>query len=168
MQKEVWKKIPGYSNYEASDIGRIRRSNDEKVRSGQGYRIVKAGIMNQYLHVRGYYTLTIKRKLFPVSVLVAMAFLNHKPNGTIIVVDHKNNQPLDNRLINLQLISHRENCTKDKFRKIPTSKYIGVHWHKRLKKWAAGIRIKGKSIHLGYFDDESGASKAYQNALQKL
>ena len=47
-----------------------------------------------------------------------------------LVVDHINNDPLDNRLENLQLISHRYNLSKDK--KGGSSKFTGVSWDKRV------------------------------------
>jgi hypothetical protein len=86
-------------------------------------------------------------------MLVAMAFLNHKPDGTHkIVVDHINNNKLDNRVVNLQLISQRENLSKD--RKDGTSKYVGVCWKKSRNKWQVDIKIDGKRKYLGLFTDE--------------
>ena len=43
-----------------------------------------------------------------------MAFLNHKPNGNKLVVDHINNVKTDNRLSNLQIITQRKNTSKDR------------------------------------------------------
>jgi ribosomal protein L15E len=72
-----------------------------------------------------------------------MAFLNHTPCGYKIVVDHiDNNIKTDNRLENLQLITQRENVSKDI--KNTSSKYIGVCWHKKAKKWRSSIQINGK------------------------
>jgi len=42
-----------------------------------------------------------------------------------------------------------------------SSKYVGVHWHKRNKKWEASIKLKNKKIFLGDFDNESDAALAY-------
>ena len=69
-----------------------------------------------------------KMKTLTVHKLVAMLFLNHIPDGHNICVDHRNNIPTDNRVGNLQLISHRENISKDK--KDGSSKYTGVCWDK--------------------------------------
>ena len=42
-----------------------------------------------------------------------------------------------------------------------SSKFFGVGWHKRSKKWSAGFRHKGKRVHLGdNFDTEIAAAKA--------
>lgn len=42
-----------------------------------------------------------------------------------------------------------------------TSVYRGVRWRKDKQKWCAEIRINGKTIHLGYFLNESEAAIAY-------
>jgi hypothetical protein len=47
------------------------------------------------------------------------------------------------------------------------SKYRGVTWLARLKKWRAKIRINKKDVHLGLFINEEEASHAYQKALQE-
>ena len=42
-----------------------------------------------------------------------------------------------------------------------SSKYKGVSWHKRIKRWSAKINYRKQAIHLGYFKDEIDAAKAY-------
>jgi hypothetical protein len=44
------------------------------------------------------------------------------------------------------------------------SKYKGVTWHKKHKKWMAQIMCDRKKTHLGYFDCEIEAAKAYNSA----
>ena len=53
-----------------------------------------------------------------------MAFFGHVPGGYKIVVDHIDNNRLNNHVSNLQLITQRENSSKD--RKNGTSQYTGV------------------------------------------
>jgi hypothetical protein len=48
-----------------------------------------------------------------------------------------------------------------------TSKYKGVHWRKRTRKWAAAIRCSNKTYHLGYFDNEIDAAGAYDRRAKK-
>src|SRR5690606_9654271 len=107
-----------------------------------------------------------RRKGFPVHQLMAMAFLNHKPNKFTVVVDHKDNDPLNNHIDNLQLVSNRKNSSKD--RKRGTSKYIGVHWSRKVERWKAVIGHNGKDIQLGTFHDEKEAALYYQNALKAI
>ena len=159
---EIWKDVPGY-------VGHYKISNYGKIKSFKRgvYRILKP-----YPDTRGYLQIDlfkIKRNTRLIHSIVAEVFLNHNPDGTMkIVVDHINNNKLDNRSCNLQLITQRENSSKDNFRRKTYSKYIGVCWRKDTQKWIANIRINGKTKHLGYFTDELEAAKAYKSALNKL
>ncbi len=48
------------------------------------------------------------------------------------------------------------------------SKFVGVSWYKKNKKWLARIRIDGKQKHLGYFDDEKEAACKYDEQAALL
>ena len=48
------------------------------------------------------------------------------------------------------------------------SKYVGVNWHKKNKKWMAQIQINGKCKHLGYFHDEKEAACKYDEQAALL
>lgn len=48
-----------------------------------------------------------------------------------------------------------------------TSKYLGVSWFKRDSNWRAWLKYNGKQIHLGYFDNDINAAKAYDQAARK-
>jgi hypothetical protein len=82
------------------------------------------------------------------------------------LVDHIDNNKLNNKLNNLQLTTNRINSTKDRVG--PTSKFIGVGFHKSTNKWRSRIQIDGKNIWLGVFVTEIEASNAYQNALKSI
>lgn len=160
QMEEIWKDVDGHEgHYEVSDQGNV------KSKRGLEERILKP-----WKDTGGYFAVGIckdcKKKNKKIHKLVAIAFLNHKPEGQAICVDHINNIKTDNRLINLQLISHRENLSKDK--KGGTSKYVGVHWYKASSKWIAIISLNGKNKYLGYFTDELDAHNAYQKALKEI
>ncbi len=171
FMKEVWKNIPGYEGcYKVSDKGNVKSLDRLVAHSRKGMCQLKGRILKPALNSKGYRNVVLckygKLKTFTVSVLMAMAFLGHKPNGYKIIVDHKNNIKTDDRLKNFQLISTRENTSKDQKNK--TSRFTGVNWCKTRNKWLTGIKINGKIRHLGRYDNEEEAAAAYQNALNEL
>jgi len=82
--------------------------------------------------------------------------------------DHKNHNTLDNRRCNLRICTPAQNS----YNRLPdaggTSRYKGVHWDKDRRKWQAGIRHKGRLIHLGYYDYEADAAIAYDDRAVEL
>lgn len=78
-------------------------------------------------------------------------------------VDHINRNGLDNRRCNLRVCSSRLQMANQGSRG-GSSLYKGVTWNKRRKKWCAKIQVCGKWYHLGYFDDELDAARAYDEA----
>ena len=150
---EEWRIIN--ESYQVSNLGRVKSLKWGKER-----------ILKQVVDGNGYLIVNPNSKTKKVHKLVAEAFLNHKPDGYNVVVDHIDNDKLNNRLDNLQLISARENCSKDQ--KGYSSKYIGVHWDKSTEKWFSSIQINGKQKYLGRFTNELDASEAYQTALSNL
>jgi len=89
--------------------------------------------------------------------------INAKKN---FVVDHVNGNPLDNRRKNLKEVTVRQNCQNRHHEK--TSKYPGVSWNKRDKKWVAQIEINGNKITIKSCLDEHQAYKAYLNKCKEL
>lgn len=157
-QKEIWKDIPGFEGYyKASDLGNIKSLFFNKK-----LKLTKA--LNGYLCVN--LSLKGKKKVYHVHQLVAMAFLNHKPCGHKLVVDHINHNKTDNRIQNLQILTHRQNVSK-RLKKY-TSKYVGVSYDSTNKKWMSIIRINKKRKNLGRFKNEIDAHLAYQKELKKI
>ena len=92
--------------------------------------------------------------------------INQTPDG--LVTDHINHNMLDNRKENLRTTTHQQNCMNGDPHKDGTSKYRGVNWDVREKKWMARIMIDGKQKYLGRFIKEEDAAKAYNEAATKL
>jgi hypothetical protein len=83
------------------------------------------------------------------------------------VIDHINNNKLDNRKLNLRFTTPSFNGRNKNKRSDCTSKYIGVTWKKDKEKWCAYINIQGKQKFLGYYEDEEEAAEAYKKELLK-
>jgi hypothetical protein len=158
--EEIFKDIVGYEGlYQASNLGRIK-----------SLRFGKERILKQTIHDCKYIRCELSKdntsRKYGVHQLVGMAFLGYIPDGTTrLVVDHKDRNIYNNHLSNLQVITHRENITKDVS---GSSKYIGVYWDKNKKKWISQIHYKNISKKLGYFDDELEAHNRYLWALNKI
>lgn len=83
------------------------------------------------------------------------------------VVDHKDHDGLNCQKENLRICTHKENQRNVRSHKDSTSKYLGVCWHKKKKKFEVRVRVEGKNIRLGYFFNETEAAKAYDVAAKK-
>jgi hypothetical protein len=171
MQEEIWKDIPNYEGlYQVSNLGRVKSLPRIKMNCGKYPFMTKERILKVSKNNKGYFyaklSLNSVENTIAVHKLVAISFLNHTHCGYKEVVDHINNNREDNRLENLQLITPRENSSKDRMGY--SSRYIGVSKHKANDKWEAKIHIKGKNIYLGRFTTEQEAYLAYQNKLKEI
>jgi hypothetical protein len=78
-------------------------------------------------------------------------------------VDHKDGDPLNNRLGNLRNATRAQN-TRNRGRK-ERAGYRGVS--RQGNRWCARIRVDGRLIHLGSFADPESAYAAYVRAAKK-
>lgn len=85
-----------------------------------------------------------------------------------IFVDHIDRNGLNNQKYNLREATPLQNaCNRTKSANL-TSKFMGVNFKKDRNKFRAGIKNQKKSIHLGYFENEIDAAKAYNEAAIKI
>jgi len=85
------------------------------------------------------------------------------------IIDHINHNGLDNRKANLRFVTPLQNSWNARKRLGNyTSKYKGVYFHKRDRRWHTKIRCKGREIFLGYFKDEKTAARAYDEKAKEL
>lgn len=83
-------------------------------------------------------------------------------------IDHINGDKTDNRIENLRLATAHDNAANKASAKGATSSYLGVSFKTASKAWVAQISKLGKKIHLGIFDNEIAAARAYNEAAIQL
>tara|TARA_R110002072_G_C7623862_1_gene506240 strand:- start:44 stop:541 length:498 start_codon:yes stop_codon:yes gene_type:complete len=160
---EEFKDVKNYEGmYQVSNLGRVK----SLARKG----CLTDRVFKPQADRGGYLRLTLRKdgkaKTRTVHQLVAEAFLNHKPCGHKLIVNHKNFNRQDNRAENLEIITNRQNSDQKHIKS--SSEYTGVCWDKNRNKWLASITINGKKKYLGRFTCEIKASEAYENALLNL
>ena len=85
-----------------------------------------------------------------------------------VIVDHININTLDNRKANLRFATYTQNnWNSRRGMNEGSSKYKGVVWNKQQNKWRVTIVNNKKSFHLGFFEDEKEAAKAFNEAALK-
>jgi hypothetical protein len=125
-------------------------------------------LLNRYTwHVdpKGY----VVTSLFGTTVRLHRFILNAPKN---MQVDHINGDKLNNTKTNLRLATNTQNQQNvPKTPRQTSSKFKGVHSRKdrehRKDKWVARIAVNGKRLHLGYFNSETEAALAYNEAAVK-
>lgn len=122
MEEEIWKDIPGFPNYQVSNIGRVRNAGywlEHGCRGGgvvrQYYppKILKPEVSRKFGHQRVYLSNGESKKRFMVHALVMLAFNGPCPIG--MEVCHNDGDPSNNRVGNLRYDTRQEN-QRDKFR----------------------------------------------------
>ena len=152
--RETWKSINGFANYEISSCGRVRNAKTERILkpqdNGQGY--LRVGIYKN------------KKRVFrQIHVLSANAFIENPHNKPF--VDHIDGNSQNNCIENLRFATRAENNRNARKTTSKTSSvYKGVYLNKSSNKWAAYIDIHGVRTHLGLFKIEREAAEAYNAA----
>jgi hypothetical protein len=169
-ESEIWKPIPGYEGlYEVSSWGNVKSL--ERIVKGSYRNLnqkVKEKILKPYLSF-GYNIITLKKngngKHFRICRLVAKMFIDLFNDGE--VVNHLNEDKLDDYYKNLEWVSIRENTTYSTHSK--TSLYKGVSYDHACnnKKWKATVYYNGKTRYLGRYFNEKEARQAYLDALKE-
>ena len=80
-ENEIWKVIPNYENYEASNFGRIRSIDRVVKRDRYTTRKIKGKILQQFAKNSGYLQVNLSKnskiETKTVHRLVAITFLNN-------------------------------------------------------------------------------------------
>ena len=168
--EEEWRDIEGYEGlYQVSNCGRVKSLERLEFNKNGRPLPIKERILSTHSNGFGHLKLCLSKskthKKHYVHRLMAVAFLE-KPKGNK-VINHKDGDPTNNTLQNIEWVSTRENVThglkKEGSRK-KGSKFLGVHITP-YNKYKATIYVDGKHNYLGTFDAEKDAMMAYQKAL---
>jgi hypothetical protein len=84
------------------------------------------------------------------------------PEG--MVIDHINGNPFDNRLHNLRLVTHTENCRNARSHTTNSTRLKGIAWDKKNAKWQTEIRTPVGRVFLGRHRTKGEAALAYAKA----
>lgn len=111
---EEWRTIPGWCCFEVSNLGRVKRPLQERCYGGGSYPVLyEEKLLKPYKNKNGYLMITLnqfsRRGTFYIHRLVLSAFEVMPPTSAHTEVNHKNQNPLDNRLVNLEWVTPNEN-----------------------------------------------------------
>lgn len=156
LENEIWIDVKGYEGlYQVSNLGRVKSFKNKRE------KILKPN-NNQKNYLSVNLCNKTKPKKFYIHQLVCICFLDFIPNNLRKVIDHIDNNPLNNKLSNLQIISHRENIVKgfdNKLSKIDL---------KSKQKISCNIQINGKSYYLGKFKKREEAKSIRTEVLNNF
>jgi len=142
---------PRYAKVDPADYYRLRKYEWFAQKGTRHFYTVRK--------VRGY---KAKRK----TLIFLHKEIIEVPDG--MVTDHINHDAMDNRRANLRAATHSQNaCHTKKHSGVSRSKYKGIFWKKKHKKWVTRIMFEGKRMYLGCFKNEIDAAKAYDTAARK-
>lgn len=108
----------------------------------------------------GYIVVRVDKILYYAHRIIWEMHFGKIPEG--MEVDHINHIRHDNRIENLRLVTHRDNCRNQSKRKTNTSGFSGVWFSKEKQKFVGEVLNK----KLGYFSSSIDAYNTVANELK--
>lgn len=127
-------------------------------------RGIRKGSIAGTIKSHGYLCVGINYKSYRAHRLIFLMHKGYLPK----TIDHINGDKLDNRIENLRAATVGQNQHNRKTNANNTSGYKGVSWNKGCNKWLSQIKLEGKRIHLGYFDNLEEAAEVLRKAREEL
>lgn len=159
--KYVEKDIPGYEGlYVVSNTGIVRSLDRVVLRKGVKVKLAGKEVSHKGTYICSHLSKNGKVKIYGNHVLVAMAFLGFKPSGRSTVIDHIDNNPHNNNLDNLQILTQSDNVYK--YSKTGLPKLI---FKRSNGTFMAAVNINGKRVSAGCFKTVDEALEAQKLAL---
>ena len=125
---------------------------------------IKAGSLAGCLNQDGYAVIRIKNTLHYAHRLAWFYVYGVLPD---LQIDHIDGNKSNNCIENLRLATNQENSQNErKARNKSRVNLLGVC--RKGKKYKAQIKVKGKTINIGYFTNEQDAHEAYVRAKRQL
>lgn len=156
MNNEIWKIISiGNKSIEVSNLGNIRNPTTHapiKTHLNRGYPAM-------CVYING------RQKTFKVHRLVLLAFIG--PSN--LPVDHINMDRKDNRLENLEYVTHRENSKRGK--RVRKKSNLPSNVYKNGKRFSVRFQYNGKCHHFGNFfsiKDADEHARKIENDIENI
>jgi hypothetical protein len=111
------------------------------------------------------FSITLDGKPRPFLVHRVVWFAHHQDwdifdTSTENEIDHINRNRTDNSIGNLQPVTHQQNQFNKEWG-------VGYYWREDRQKFQAKIKVNGVQKHLGIFEKEEDARKAYEDAKKE-
>jgi hypothetical protein len=109
-----------------------------------------------YINGNGYVQSHFNKKTWSIHRYIFSEILKKELNKSIII-DHIDNNKLNNSRENLRIVTFSENSRNRKKRENTSSKYIGVCFNKKAKLWESRLKIDNKELRASYNIEEFAA-----------
>lgn len=146
--KESWKVIPGYENYEASNLGTVRSKAKLVSHSWANVLVLRKGrILKPTVGTCGYYHVGPNGETRLLHRLVALAWIPNPQNKR--TVNHIDCNKLNNKIENLEWSTHQENITHAKGNGL-RNPAKGIQFVNRVKLDEVSISVIRECFNNGY------------------
>lgn len=143
------------------NLGKVALIDDEDYELVMSHNVIWAGSK----HRRGLVCRSKLTKKTETLGRVIMGLLS----GDSRQCDHINGDYLDNRRINLRIVTPSQNMANRGVtqRGIYSTKYKGITYEPSRNKWKAHLSFNGKTYNLGRFNTQEEAAAAYNDGAKK-